>query len=52
MSTSRAKLNYFSRSLTAIVPMKSSNAFVVVCSKKMSKMDGHKIRLWQTLTVV
>ena len=37
---------------TAIVPMKPSNAFVLVLSKKMLKTDGDNMRLWRTVTVV
>ena len=37
---------------TAIVPMRPFHAFVLVCSMKMLKRDGDKMRLWRTLTVV
>ena len=40
------------RPLTVIVPIKPSNAFVLVCSKKMLNWDGDKIQLWRTMTVV
>ena len=37
---------------TAIVPMKPSNAFNLVCSKKMLKRDGDKLQLRRTPSVV
>ena len=39
-------IDYHVRPPIAIVPMKPSNAFFLVCYKNMLKMDGDKVRLW------
>ena len=45
-SISSAELRDYFRSPTAIVPMKSSNTFVLIGAKKLLKRDGDKMQLW------
>ena len=49
-SISSAKRRAFSCHLTAIMPMKPSDVFYLVCSKNILKRDGDNMRLWPTLT--